>query len=129
MHVLVPIDGSPQSERALSFAIEMATRSDATLDVIHVSDRETEATEQIVGDARERLADAGLESGVRLLIEDISFRPDEDIGDAIVEQIESGEYDQIVMGHHSSGTVERAIVGSATERVLRSGRVPVTVIP
>jgi nucleotide-binding universal stress UspA family protein len=33
------------------------------------------------------------------------------------------------MGHHGSGAVQRAILGSAAEAVVRSESVPVTIIP
>jgi nucleotide-binding universal stress UspA family protein len=33
------------------------------------------------------------------------------------------------MGHHGSGRIERALVGSAAETVVRGETVPVTVVP
>jgi nucleotide-binding universal stress UspA family protein len=40
---------------------------------------------------------------------------------------EDGSYDHVVMGHHGSGTVGRAILGSADETVVRAESLPVTV--
>jgi nucleotide-binding universal stress UspA family protein len=39
------------------------------------------------------------------------------------------DFDHVVMGHHGSGAVERAILGSAAETVLRAEEFPVTVVP
>jgi nucleotide-binding universal stress UspA family protein len=60
MTVLAPIDGSDCSVRGLEFACEFADRFDASLHVVHFSDAETDATEQLVEDARPMLADAGV---------------------------------------------------------------------
>lgn len=53
MDVFVPIDASETSDRALEFAIQLADRYDGNLHVVHLSDAETEATEQVLAEARE----------------------------------------------------------------------------
>lgn len=130
MDVLVPIDGSPCSSRALEFAVEFATRFDARLHVVHFTDAETSATDQILDDARETLDAAAVEDTPELVTaEEIEIRTAARVGERIVELVERDGYDHVVMGHHGSGAVELAILGSAAETVVRAEAVAVTVVP
>ncbi|MFB6305286.1 MAG: universal stress protein [Haloferacaceae archaeon] len=127
MDVLVPVDGSDCSIRAVEFAVEFADRYDASLRVVHFSDAETDATEAILDRAREALdgADADLEVALR----DMPLATATQAGKAILAYVEDEDVDHVVMGHHGSGRVERAILGSAAETVVRGETVPVTVVP
>ena len=130
MEILVPIDGSECSYRALDFAIELARRFEASLHVVHVSDAETDATDEILARARERLREEGIEDEPEVSTDvDLAFRPAERVGEVILDLVDERGYDHVVMGHHGAGTLERAILGSAAETVLRAEKVPVTVIP
>ena len=111
MDVLVPIDGSACSIHALEFAAEFARRFDASLDVVHFSDAETEATDEIRDRATDRLPD-DIDATVRIIVDDgLDFRPAEHIGRAILSIVDERDIDHVIMGHHGSGTVDRAILG------------------
>ena len=128
--VLVPIDGTDPSFRALEFATGFADRYDADLDVVHITDEETDATADILDRAERVLQAAGIETKPEVSTDlDLEFRPADRVGQDVIELVEQRSYDHVVMGHQSSGTVERAIIGSAAETVLRAERVPLTVIP
>jgi nucleotide-binding universal stress UspA family protein len=130
MDVLVPIDGSEASLRALAFAIDFADRFEAALHVVHVSDAETEATDQILDDARDRLDEAGVEYVPELILDErVSVRTAARAGERIVELVTERGYDHVVMGHSEGGEIERAMLGSAAQKVVRSEIVPVTVVP
>lgn len=130
VRILVPIDGSESSERALRFAAELCRRFDGTLHVVHVTDRETEATERLVERAKEILAEEGIPDDPSISLDlELSFRSATRVGEDVVELAEEEGYDHVVMGHHGAGTVDRLILGSAAETVLRAGAVPVTVVP
>lgn len=130
MKVLAPIDGSDCSFRALRFAVTFASRFEADLEVVHITDVETEATDQLLERARAILDETGVAEEPSISIDfDLSFRGSNRIGRNILDIVEEDGYDHVVMGHHGSGRVERAILGSATETVLRSDEVPVTIIP
>ncbi|MFB6087532.1 MAG: universal stress protein [Haloarculaceae archaeon] len=127
MDVLVPVDGSDCSVRALDFAVEFAARYDGALHVVHFSDTKTDATEQILATAEERLADAG---DVELVLTDrIDLRPGTAVGKEILRYVEAQNVDHVVMGHHGSDVVGRAILGSAAETVVRGLDVPTTIVP
>lgn len=130
MRILVPIDGSDVSERALRFAAEFSRRFEATLHVVHVTDAETDATEQVVDRAKQVLAEEGVADEPSVSTDtELSFRSANRIGEDILALTKEGDYDHVVMGHHGSGAVERLILGSAAETVVRAGEVPVTVVP
>lgn len=130
MEILVPVDGSECSFRALDFGIEFARRFEASLHVVHISDTETDATEDILDRARERLDEAGIESEPEVSTDvDLSFRPAEQVGKDILSLVEERGYDHVVMGHTGSGTVDRAILGSAAHTVVEEEAVAVTIVP
>ena len=130
MKVLAPVDGSECSSRALRFATEFARRFEASIHVVHISDEETDATDAILRNAREMLAEEGIDDDPELSTDvRLEFRPADRVGKDILDLVAERGYDHVVMGHQSSGTVERAILGSAAETVLRSEEVAVTVVP
>jgi nucleotide-binding universal stress UspA family protein len=128
--ILAPIDGSENAERALRFAAELARRYEASLDVVHITDVETESTRALLEEADAVLEDEGLpgETTVEYDLR-LTFKSSDRIGESILELAEEGGYDHIVMGHHGAGAVERLLLGSATETVIRANAVAVTVVP
>lgn len=130
MDILVPIDGSDCSERALRFAAEMAERYEGTLHVVHVTDVETDATEEIIERAEEILDEEGVVDTPEVELDArLTFRPADRVGEAVLELVADRGYDHVVMGHHGGGTVGDAILGSAAKTVVAANEVPVTVVP
>lgn len=130
MKILVPIDGSDASERALRFAADLSQRFGGSLRVVHISDAETDATDQILERARDILSEAGVDEEPEVEIDvDLGFRSAEQVGEDILDLVDDDGYDHVVMGHHGEGMVDRAILGSAAETVLRANEIPVTVVP
>lgn len=130
MDILCPIDGSEVSDRALVFAAEMAHRYEGRLQVVHFSATETEATEEIVRHAREILDEEGIEADPAVATDvGLEFRPGNRIGEDILEYTDEHGLDHVVMGHHGAGAVERMMLGSAAETVLRANEIGVTIIP
>ncbi|MFC3477767.1 universal stress protein [Halobacterium litoreum] len=130
MDILVPVDGSDCSFRALDFAADMAPRYDADLHVVHFAESETDATDAVRDRARTLLDAQGVDAEPEVTTDaDFEFRPGDRVGDDILSLVDERGYDHVVMGHHGAGTIERAILGSAAETVLHAEKVPVTVIP
>ena len=128
--ILAPIDGSENAERALRFAADLARRYEAGLDVVHITDVETESTKSLLEEADAVLEEEGLpgEAAVKYDLR-LTFKASDRVGRGILELVEDGDYDHVVMGHHGAGAVERMLLGSATETVIRADSVAVTVIP
>ncbi len=131
MRVLVPIDGSDCSFRALEFAADMVERREGTLHVIHFTDVETDSTEQIIDRAKDLLAETGVVDHPEVRIDARMSEPRyaNAVGKEILRIVDEEGYDHVVMGHHGAGIVGRTILGSAAETVLRASETPITVIP
>jgi nucleotide-binding universal stress UspA family protein len=134
--IVHPTDGSSCSKRALEHAISLAKQYDATLHVLYVvldvpnpgPDRDaerveelTEAGESILGAAEERARDAHLDQVSTHLRRGPA-------PERILELVEDRDADLVVMGTHGRSGVDRFLLGSTTERVLRRGSVPVPVL-
>ena len=129
MQILAPVDGSDCSDRAVAFAAELAARFEADLRVVHFSDAETDATDIVLERARDAVESAGLDSEPELSILEMDVTPGDEVGREILRLVEKGGFDHVVMGHHGSGTIERAILGSAAATVVHVESVPVTIVP
>ncbi len=130
MRILVPVDGSDCSERALRFAADMARRYEGTLRVVHITDVETEATEMIMDRARGVLADEGVDSEPSVSIDvQLTFHGSGRIGNDIIELATTQDFDHIVMGHHGAGAVDQLLLGSVAKTVINAHELPVTIVP
>lgn len=129
MAVLVPIDSSDCSVRALEFGVEFAERFETDLDVVHVTDHRTDATEKLVERANAILAEAGFDQEVEIITDMRKFRASDRVGKQIIQLVEEEGYEHVVMGHHGTGVMGRALLGSAAETVLEETEIPVTTVP
>lgn len=131
MDILVPVDTSSCSLRALKHAIEIATAMEGTIDVVHFSEFENEQVERLRSQVDTILEEADVE-GSTAVVGDIrlsSLRASTRIGNDILKYAEEGEYDRIVMGHHGTGAVGDLLLGSAAETVVADTEIPVTIVP
>ena len=139
VHVLVAFDGSPLSERALTYAIE--TFPDAPITAIYVinpvdSVIDVEAgglpvAEDWYEHAKEEATrihttatDLAAERNTELVTVTEVGKP----ARAILEYSADHDSDQIVMGSHGRSGIDRALLGSVAETVTRRAQIPVTII-
>ncbi|MCZ6529567.1 MAG: universal stress protein [Chloroflexi bacterium] len=150
--ILVPLDGSELSERALPMAQNLAQSSDATVHLIHMVSREHElgagrgiesvqAAELEIDMAR-RLTEGQLHRG-RNYLEQISSQLRDagikfeteftvkagDPAQNIIEYAKKHSISLVVMATHGHGGLRRLLLVSVTDRVIRSCEVPVLVVP
>lgn len=128
MDVFVPIDDSAASDRALSFGIRLAESEEGHLYVVHISDAETDATERVLADARERLADSGIEPEL-VITDSIDVRPAAHVGKEVLRLAKERDADHIVLGHDEVSPTNEVMLGSAAKTVVRASDIPVTVVP
>ena len=139
--ILVPTDGSEGVERAIEHAVEVAASNGATLHGLYVL-----STDAYAGLAME----SSWESVDRLLREDaekavarvreVAERMDATVpvetvvvegkpSKEIVRYAEDEGCDLVVMGTHGRGGIDRLLLGSVAESVIRASSMPVTTVP
>jgi len=131
MRVLVPVDGSECSMRALGFAADFVCRFDATLDVVHFTDSPGADTERLAEQVSNVLESEGLDGDTEV-IGDVrlgNLKASDQVGKDILGLVEERGYDHVVMGHHGTGRIGKLLLGSAANTVSKSGTVPTTIVP
>jgi nucleotide-binding universal stress UspA family protein len=137
--ILVSIDGSPDSELALTQAIDLAEGEHAVLTLFsavagppamaYLGGGATTAASlarDAEGAARELLRDAAERVSGDVSVRTVmSLKP---VRQALLEEVASGHYDLIVMGSRGRGAVRAALLGSVSHYVLNHSRVPVLVV-
>lgn len=126
--ILVPTDYSAAAERALTCAVELAVRHDASVTLLNASDAPVRdyypggfAADR---EAMERLVAAHRQEGVTINI----IQRDGPAAEAILRAANDLEADLIVMGTHGRSGLGRAVLGSVTDRVVRSTEIPVLTV-
>jgi len=134
--ILVPTDGSPASEAAIEHAIDLAAQYGARLHALYVVDGAAystlEAGSEIVVEAlrsegetaTQRVADAAADAGTDTTTTVTTGTAYQSIRDYVAEN----GIDMIVMGTHGRKGLDRYLLGSVTERVVRTADVPVLTV-
>lgn len=141
--ILVPVDFSAASLRALAHAMSLAEHYDASITLLHVVDDTTELplnaqilpiaetaktfAAHAMGTAQTRLWRIENELGMAG-IESHSMVVEGDVHETILMAVETSEINQIVMGTHGRKGISHLIRGSIAERIVRYAPCPVTVI-
>lgn len=141
--ILVPIDGSPTSDRGLDEAITLAKLGGGRLRLVHAVDELTYATgfetyaayaadvipamkragEELLKRGKQRAEDQGVPVDT-VLLESLGVR----LGDLVIEHAQSWKADLIVIGTHGRRGVRRLLLGSDAEQILRQSPVPVLLV-
>ena len=134
--VLLPTDGIEGSGCAIDLAVDTAVRQDAALEVLYVIDTHSQTArispgmvrEQLgtygrnaTGRAAERAASVGVEASETIVEDDSPSR-------AILAYADEQDCDLIVMGTHGRTGLDRVLLGSMTERVVRLAPIPVLIV-
>ena len=137
--ILVPLDFSANSTRALDYAYALAQKFDAALHLVHVCEVPSMMTGSMDAyaiaytDWSQRLGDEAereLENlrprliGVNLSTEVLFGSP----ARAIVTAARTNDVDLIVMGTHGHGPVMHVVMGNVAERVVRMADCPVLTV-
>lgn len=133
--ILLPTDGSEGTNRAVRQAIGLAAETGAELHVLFVVEDMPYAPEMMDDQVEMRLREIGQEA-----VENIRERADEAGVDVesvvedgtphqtILNYADSEDADLIVMGTHGRSGLDRYLLGSVTERIVRSSEVPVLTV-
>lgn len=140
--ILVPVDGSPTSDRGLEEAVKLARMTGARLRLIHVIDQYIYATgmdgfsmtadlfvvlresgDKILKACKARVEAAGVPVDTTLL-ESLSGR----VCDLVVAEAKNWGADLIVIGTHGRRGVGRVFMGSDAEQIVRLAASPVLLV-
>ncbi|MFB6092114.1 MAG: universal stress protein [Haloquadratum sp.] len=133
--ILLPTDGSEASLAAAEHAGRLAATSGATVHVVSIGDSRNRFESPSSGLAPEAWREAELERAESAVEETIERLPDDveldrtvRMGipqDEILDLIDELGADVVVMGTHGRSGLDRYLVGSVTERIVRHSPVPV----
>lgn len=143
--ILVALDGSATSERALQHAIRLASEQRAELRLLHVVDElgvnlgqtptpdafwasARKAGDRILEEARTRASMVGIEADTKLLEIRSLGALIRRVADLIVEDAQRWPADLIVIGTHGRRGLSKVLLGSVAEGVIRTSPVPVLLI-
>jgi nucleotide-binding universal stress UspA family protein len=132
--ILVPTDGSSGSERAITHAVELASTYGATLHALYVVDdaQVPVAGAETLDDELAAAGKAAIEAvRERATDTDVAFVSALRRGDPTREILDYRDEigaDLVVMGTHGRTGLERHLLGSVTERVVRAAPVPVVTV-
>jgi nucleotide-binding universal stress UspA family protein len=131
--ILLPTDGSEEAEAAINHAKELAEKFGSKIHIIHVVDitqgvgdpafqsrldEMKEFGEETAEEAAEQLGDIDVETHVTVGL------PHQEID----EYVEENGIDMVVMGSHGRSGLNRFLLGSVTEKVLRTTSAPVLTV-
>ncbi|ELZ98944.1 UspA domain-containing protein [Haloferax mucosum ATCC BAA-1512] len=134
--ILVPTDGSKAAERAIDHALDLAETYDSRVHALYVVDTSIytslDAGADVVINALERegeaatghIKEAAKTSGAEIETEVVTGTAYRSIRD----YIDDHDIDLVVMGTHGRTGLSHYLLGSVTERVVRTSPVPVLTI-
>ena len=132
--ILCPVDFSPSSDAAISYASSLAKEYDAELHLVHVYEESFAYVDGGFASAPVPLADPESEKERLEAIEprkDIKSRREFIVGhasDELVKYAEDHNIDLVVMGTHGRTGLSRLLMGSVAEAVVRKAPCPVLTI-
>jgi nucleotide-binding universal stress UspA family protein len=141
--ILVPIDGSGTSNRALAAALDLAKTLGGRVRLVHVMSESAyltgydpyggsgaamyeavrKAADQIVADGARIAAAAGVEAD-SIMVD----KSGERLGETIANAVKLWSADLVVVGTHGRRGLGRVLLGSGAEQIIRDAPVPVLVI-
>jgi nucleotide-binding universal stress UspA family protein len=139
LNILVCVDGSPHAERALDQAIDLAESERSRLTLLTsiprpsywaTSPMTAAAIEPLAGDLADE-AQAALRAAVDRVPDSIpvtKILTHKPIRDALMDQLQTGEHDLLVMGSRGRGALSAAALGSVSHFALNHSPVPVLIV-
>ncbi|MFD1513418.1 universal stress protein [Halomarina rubra] len=136
--ILIPTDGSSDTEQTFEHGLALAERCGAAVDVLYVVDLGYTEEEVPTDSVWTSLYEEAEKEGEAALTDfrDVAAKryPDVPVTEriraghparTILDEIDQHSHDLVVMGPHRTSRLRRLFVGSTTERVVRSSPVPV----
>ena len=133
--IVVPLDGSPFSRRAVPLALALARRSDATVELVHVHERapiavgaptfDTRLDDEERARMRTELTALATQLARETEIEVVARFLDGEVVPSLRRYLMTSDASLIVMMTHGRGGFSRFWLGSVSEKLIRDTSVPV----
>ena len=138
-NILVCVDGSVHSDRALDEAIDLATTENGRLTILTAVPRlpawagtsATAAAVQPLANELRAQATTALRDAVDRVPQSMPVTmilSEKPIREALTEQLRAGTYDLLVMGSRGRGALSSSVLGSVSHYALNHSHVPVLII-
>ena len=144
-HLLVPVDYSSCSRAALRFAVDLAQKYQASVDIVHVWDRPSyvsdvvmSRTEAISGTSLIQLIQENAQRDLDEFLETVELPQgmsatgrliSGDPASALLHELKQGKHDLVVVGSHGRTGLSHVLLGSVAEKLARLSPVPVLTVP
>lgn len=138
LDILVAVDGSPSSRLALEQAVDLARVQNSKLTLIAVAPPVSSyvalarMSPDVLAGQLEEWADGVLAAAAAAVPDDViahTVRQTGHAGERIVEELERGSYDLVVLGTRGRGPAREGLFGSVNGYVHFHSRVPVLSVP
>ena len=139
--ILLTTDGSERSEAAIDQAVELTRKFDAKLHILYVVDIGVDSSYESVADLMsqlesvenfEEIGKRAIES-IQEQVEEKGLTPEIAIKRGVPHKKILGyaneeDLDLIIMSTHGRSGLDRMLLGSVTEKVIRSSKIPVLTV-
>ncbi|WP_395688645.1 universal stress protein [Caenimonas koreensis] len=137
--ILVPIDGSETSKKALGVAVQMASEAGGSIRIIHAlddlsfmsgHDRRGDLISVAEENAKTLLTEAAASAKAKGIDADWKFieKLGVRLGETVAAEATEWSADLIVVGTHGRKGLERVLLGSGAEQVIRAAATPVLIV-
>jgi nucleotide-binding universal stress UspA family protein len=139
-NIVIATDGSENTQKAVSYGIEIAKLSGATVHAVYIVDTSSfssipmssdggwEAMFEILRKEGERAVSAVKYQGEAAGVDVREVVWEGNPSNAIIEFAENNNVDLVVMGTLGKTGLDRFLLGSVAEKVVRGSKVPVMVV-
>jgi universal stress protein A len=145
VRILVPVDYSACSRASTEYALKLAAKVGAAVDVVHVWDKPVYVSDAVMvrrpneehrslsdlirenaeSDMKTFIAELTIPSGVTFGHRLVSGEP----ASALLTELKKGAHDLVVIGTHGRTGLVHVLLGSVAERLVRLSPVPVLTVP
>ena len=123
--ILVPLDGTAQSNAALPLARTIARATGGTITLLRVVKADDATRPAVASDELRRIATELTTAGPPVKTEVCGS---DEIAYTILQQIQQDATDLVIMRTHGRAGIERAVLGSVTQQVLADSNIPIMLL-